>query len=61
MASPTVSQVLEIVNPETPVDDRIEALGHLSQEIACEDQRDRMEEILQAIKGSPHRSRRNGS
>lgn len=61
MASPTVAQVLDIVRPETAVDARIEALEKLTQEIASEEQRDRMGEILEAVKGSPHRSKRNGS
>lgn len=61
MASPTVSQILEIVNPDTAVDARIEALEKLAQEISGEEQRDRMAEILQAVKESPRRGRRNGS
>lgn len=61
MASPTVTQILEIVKPETSVDRRIEALGELTREIAGEEQRDRMEELLAAISGSPHRTKRNGS
>ena len=61
MASPTVSQVLDIVRSETAVDTRIEALEKLVQEVAGEEQRDRMTEILEAVKGSPRRNKRNGS
>ena len=60
MASPKVSWVLEIVAPPH-VDERLDALLKLVQEIAGEEQRDSMEEILAAVKGSPHRSKRNGS
>jgi hypothetical protein len=61
MASATVVQVLEIVSPESDTDKRIAALEGLLQEIGDESQRDRMGEILQAVKESPRRGRRNGS
>ncbi len=61
MASATVTQVLEIVSPESDTDKRIAALEKLVEEIGSEEQRDRMGEILQAVKDSPRRGRRNGS
>jgi len=60
MASSVVDWTLELVAPPH-VDARIEALEKLVQEVAGEEQRDRMTEILAAVKGSPHRSKRNGS
>lgn len=61
MTSPTVSQLLEIVGPESSVDQRIEALERYTEEVAGAEHRERALELLQAIKESPRRGRRNGS